>query len=327
MPILLEDLIERLPSDTEEKVKKARDRFNNRIREALRGETRFYFRRRAGSNSPRDETIAVTISIEPGLPEVLRPIEKQSIDDKHRLSLLLAPYRHTLASLRDSSKDAVEKLIPTLQRDSLAISLLDGREKHLSSVSQYADALLKKLNEFELTKFILQVNSDVLGVYHFGWEKLWDNPEPKIELYWGVIGLIARDLGLKVEDLTCVVLTHELAHAFSHVGTDADDHRWNTNHFAASAVELKEGLAQYYSQLVCERLRDEAPGAIHAYQTLLPHQQQAYRVHQNWKDSNPEHVRLAMLEARRFGGPVTLVQFAIFLRDARKQLRQVADNS
>jgi hypothetical protein len=327
MPILLKDLIDQLPSDMEEKVRKARDRFNNRIREALRGETRFYFRRRAGSDSYRDETVAVPISIQPGLPEALQPADKQAIDDKHRLSLLLAPYRHTLATLRDGSKNAAEKLIPTLQNDALARSLLDGREKYLPAVSQYADALLRKLNEFQLTRFILQVNSDVLGVYRYRSEVLWDNPEPKIELYWGIIALIARDLGMEVEDLTCVVLAHELAHAFTHVGADADDHRWTTAHFAASALELKEGLAQFYTRSVCERLRDNVPGAMQAYEALLPHQPPAYQVQKEWGNSNPEHVRLAMLESRRVDGPVTLVQFAIFLRDARKQLQQVAGNA
>lgn len=323
MPILLEDLIKQLPSDTEEKVKKAKDDFRESVRHALRAETRFYFRRRTDARDGRDENITVPIVLRPGLPEALLPKEKQSIDEKYRLSIVLAPYRQILVELRNSSRSAVEKLIPALQKDPVPAALLDGREKHLAPVWQYADALLRKLNEFELTRFILRVNSDVLGIYQYRVDKLWDNPEPRIELYWGIVGLVARDLGVEVEDLTRVMLAHELAHAFTHVGTDADDHRWNTNHFAASAHELKEGLAQYYTRLVCDRLRDEAPGAIRAYDVLLPQQPPAYQVHKEWERANPEHVRLAMLKTRRCGGAATLVQFAIFLRDARKQLQKV----
>src|SRR3989442_15075119 len=69
MPILLEDLIKQLPADTEEKVRKAKDRFNNRVRD----ETRFYFRRRTDLNDHRDEIITVPTSVQAGLPEALLP--------------------------------------------------------------------------------------------------------------------------------------------------------------------------------------------------------------------------------------------------------------
>lgn len=316
MSIQLEELIKQLPPDTDEKVRRAKDRFNSRIREALRSETRFYLRRRLDANDHRDEVITVPISILPGLPPRLSPREAQSIDETHRLSLLLAPYRHVLAALRDSSKEALENLIPALRGEVFAGPQLDGAEKNIDGAWRYAEFLLKKLNEFGLTKFILRVNSDVLGIYRYR-----ANTGSRIELYWGIIGLVARDLGIPPEDLTCVTLAHELAHAYTHVGADADNRSWATAHFAKSMRELIEGLAQYYTERVCRRIEQEAPGAIRAYEVLLPHQPPPYQVHASWKESQPEHVRLAMLEVRRTEGGATLAGFETLLEKARDQLR------
>jgi hypothetical protein len=84
MPILLKELIERLPSDTPEKVRKARDKFNSRVREALRQETRLAFRRRDNPNDRQEKTTNVPIAVVAGLPDALRPAEQQSIEDKYR---------------------------------------------------------------------------------------------------------------------------------------------------------------------------------------------------------------------------------------------------
>ena len=92
MPILLTDLIKKLPSDTPDRVKAAKERFNNKIRESLRRETRLGLHRRQDDLvGGRDEMISVPITIQPGLPEGLQPLERQTIDDQHRLAVLLSP--------------------------------------------------------------------------------------------------------------------------------------------------------------------------------------------------------------------------------------------
>jgi hypothetical protein len=239
---------------------------------------------------------------------------------KYQLAILLAPYRDVLTALRDNGAAAVKHLIPALRKEPLAQGLLDGGEHHIEPTRAYADFILKKLSEFELTKFILRVNKDVLGVYRYRVHEHYDEPDPKIELFWGVIGLVARDLSVGVEDLTCVVLAHELAHAYSHVGSDADDHSWGTANFSGSQHELVEGLAQFYTLRVCKRLGDSSPGVMAAFTALLPHQPEAYHTHQQWKDSTPEGVRLAMLETRRLPTAGTLEQFRACLDDAQKRM-------
>jgi hypothetical protein len=72
-----------------------------------------------------------------------------------------------------------------------------------------------------------------------------DDANARVELFWGVIGLVSRLLGVSVEGLTVKVLAHELAHAYTHVGADADGRRWGTTAFQRTDRALLEG---------CERL-------------------------------------------------------------------------
>ena len=88
--------------------------------------------------------------------------------DKHRLALMLTPYRQTLSGLRDTANAAETQLVPELRKSPTGSILLDGRERHLGPTRQYADYLLQKLKEFELARFILRVDEDVLGDSH--WE-------------------------------------------------------------------------------------------------------------------------------------------------------------
>lgn len=321
MPILLSDLIKKLPSDTPDRVKAAKERFNTRIREALRRETRLGLNRRKDDLiGGRDEMVSVQITIQPGLPEGLQQLERQTIDDQHRLAVLLSPYRQALVAVRDSGKTLAEEMIPMLIHDAVGRGLLDGTEMSFASAWQYADSLCQRLATFDLTEFILRVNEDVLGVYRYNVHNDFDDPNPRIELYWGVIGLIARDLGVAVEDLSAVVLAHELAHAYTHVGSDADDRFWNTRHFYKSNIGLKEGLAQYYTDLVSQRLERDAPGIRGAYKKLLPKQPAAYHVQEKWKDSTPEMVRHAMLGIRRTSNDGSPETFREFLRRAEAPL-------
>jgi hypothetical protein len=62
-----------------------------------------------------------------------------------------------------------------------------------------------------------------------------------------VIGITARALGVSPDALTIVVLAHELAHAYAHLGRDIDNERWETEQFAKSDIDIVEGLAQFYT--------------------------------------------------------------------------------
>lgn len=58
---------------------------------------------------------------------------------------------------------------------------------------------------------------DILGIYCFSGREA-----PRIELYWMAHALFASAFGVRIEDLALVTLTHELAHAYTHLGRDID---------------------------------------------------------------------------------------------------------
>jgi hypothetical protein len=319
--MLLDDLLESMPPDAEERVRRTRDRLNQNIREILRQETGLRFRRIATAPQP-SESVTVRVQLVPGLPTSL---QARQISDKDRLAALIAPWRDSLEQLSDSAKET-GYLAVRLWKDPLGSALVGEGEPHLDAVIDLAERLLSEARKFDLAGWILKVDEDVLGAYvytvpHFDKYGRLVRRDPWIELYWGVIGLLARVLAVSVEDLTVVVLSHELAHAYTQLGSDIDGSAWEPADFAHSDLSLKEGLAQYYALCACQRLELSAPNAMGAFSTLLKHQPSAYNTHDPWVKANkPEEIRLAMIQARR-SGKATLEQFNWFLERAKRDLR------
>jgi hypothetical protein len=141
-----------------------------------------------------------------------------------------------------------------------------------------------------------------------------------ISIYWGIIGLVAEWLPCKVEDLTIVALTHELAHAYTQLGADIEGRRWSALQFAQTDVALKEGLAQYYTHQVLKRLDARYAGALKVFEAMLPKQHEIYRTHKPWvEDHSPEAVRRALIEVRRWKEK-TVENFQRRLTQAQEQL-------
>jgi len=327
----LRSLIERVPEDTIERVDKARLRWNQPVREVLRQETGLRLNRpdagRAlGAQQTLQEAVGVPVRVEPGLPEALRSVE---LDDVIALRVVLGRWRGTLEALQKSAS-SVQRLVTELAGEGHAQRLVQGREIHLRHAEELAGGLLRELDQADPLAKILEVNADVLGVYTYDLPRqaaLLGADVPtgvRIELYWAVIGLVAELLGRSVESLTVVVLSHELAHAYTHLACDIDGHRWASRAFAQSEHVLVEGLAQYYTARVCERLQETFPDALETYGLLLVKQPKAYRTHVQWvKDSRPEEIRFAMIEMRR-RGIGRLAEFEGALADLRERLREGA---
>ena len=117
------------------------------------------------------------------------------------------------------------------------------------------------------------------------------------------IALIAQTINVTPEDLAIVVLTHELAHGYTHIGRDIDGEVWDREIFAQTSKEVKEGLAQHYTEAITTKLGLRAPKAHEAYEKFLKLQRGPYLVHQDWLKAHFERrgeaVRVAMLAARR----------------------------
>lgn len=113
------------------------------------------------------------------------------------------PYTQALRELRDGCT-AVLQAEKKWQRDPLLNQMLGEHGMAVFSVSALAEKLLNESQRVNLVKWILEVDDDVLGLYRYAPGR--NGEREGVELYWGVIGLIARWLAVSVEDLTVVVL-------------------------------------------------------------------------------------------------------------------------
>jgi hypothetical protein len=188
-------------------------------------------------------------------------------------------------------------------------------ESSLIEVASSAEHLLERFDKLNAIKRIVDCQEDVLGGYHFR--------VPEVRLYWVPISIVSRLLGIPVDALTLVVLAHELAHAYSHLGRDIDGEAWNTNTFANADMAIVEGIAQFYAQVICESLRMRFPAARHAFETLLAKQSGAYTAYRDWLDiteRSGEIMRVAMIECRSRNTTST-TDFASMVDRHRQQVK------
>jgi hypothetical protein len=153
--------------------------------------------------------------------------------------------------------------------------------------------LLNIIEQQQFSKKVFCVDEDVLGTYNLN--------RPSIKLMWLPIAIISANMGVAPEALTVVVLTHELAHAFTHVGRDIDGNQWQTHDMASSDLSIVEGLAQYYTNAVCTRLSSRFPQPLDVFNSLLEHQADCYKAYKSWFENNEpsgEIIRASLLQCR-----------------------------
>jgi hypothetical protein len=177
----------------------------------------------------QENDVSIPIRIELALPKNLEGVHLPGDD---WLAFALAPWRPILEQLRDSTRDTTQHLLPALAEDKRGAERVSSVKAPVEAVHQFAEELLQVLNRFNLVKQLYEIDDHILGCY--------DARAGEIYLYWGVIGLVARQLSISVEDLAVVVLGHELGHAYTHQGADIEGHRWPTGFFTGSAPELLE---------------------------------------------------------------------------------------
>src|SRR5208283_4621103 len=150
MPILLQQLVDELPRDIEDRVRAAHNDHRDKIREALALHTRMTLRRYNDDlfGAGQYETINISVSVRPGLPAALQPRDRQEIEDQHRLALILGPYRQDLIGLRHHGQTVARKLVKALRHEPAAVPLLTGQEATIEPAWEYAQLLLEHLKQF-----------------------------------------------------------------------------------------------------------------------------------------------------------------------------------
>lgn len=144
---------------------------------------------------------------------------------------------------------------------------------------------------------------DPLGCYFFqGTDAPINEPfvnQSRIELYWHNIGVVAKKLGISIPDLTVVVLAHEVAHEFTHLGADLDGCRWPSGRFALVSTTAHEALAQHYCEEALRLMTGEHPGALDAFTRLLAVQSRVYTKRWPMMNKGAEGVRHGLLSMRK----------------------------
>lgn len=328
----LNELLEQVSPKVEARVARTRDRTRSVLQEALRSECRLSMRTPREADEHRAGA-RVPVNVVPGCPVVLT---REIFELDTELVRILAAYRSSLLAMSSGTKKLLS-LNSIFDNEAMINQLGRAPIEEMKASSAFADQCLGLLKKKDPIQKILSVDSDVLGEYiykiipEFSDRKFIDNiveiphenvvyNSARIHLYWAVIGLISGWTGWKVEDLTVVVLTHELAHAYTQLGADIDGRRWSARIFSRTDTALKEGLAQYYTDRVLRRLQHRFDGALDVFEKLTERQTQPYRVHKKWKDNTPEAVRLAMLQARRWR-ETSLSRFNNLLAEAEDQMR------
>ena len=165
--------------------------------------------------------------------------------------------------------------------------------------------LLNTLRGIEIHKRLGAIKEDVLGAYFFR--------VPEVHLYWMVIGLVAGVLGISVESLTVVVATHELAHAYSHLGRDIDGKRWETEDFARADLNIVEGIAQFYTEVVSPKLEARNPAVFPAYASLVGIQEGRIECTRNGRSEGLDRkIHRYLRPVRSFGRPSSSAEVAAY---------------
>ena len=168
----------------------------------------------------------------------------------------------------------------------------DNASFHLQQTIKHTKSILQGFNLKDLTESIFQFLNprypDVFGCYFIG--------ETKVEIYIFPIVLFSQLHGLDLESLIVKVLTHELAHAYNHIGRDKDGKYWKL--FAKTDSYIAEGLAQYYTYNFLRHYQYKHYKLLETFEKTLKFQPDPYQVFKEW-DTSMEEIYGAFIETRR----------------------------
>jgi hypothetical protein len=278
-----------VPADAKERVIRSFKQWNQIIRDHIRTETGLKL-------SDRDSRFVIPLKVLPGFPPKLAGLIDQYRDPVMWRLVIGQP---KLGGLIEGLEFLLQRWRQFEEWPSLPETAKNGRPVLAQSldiaISLQAAALGEKVKQQ-----ITNIHEDILGVYRY---------QPglcsSVELYWLPIAMVAAMLDVEIEDLTVVVLIHELAHGYTHIGRDIDGASWSDIGFSESDLAVKEGLAQFYTEVITQRLAARTPSLFQAYEALLGLQSGPYLAHRDWLKGDRkqigETVRFTLIAARSQG--------------------------
>lgn len=302
----------------QEAVVQADKRWRQKVQDAIRDVTRLKF-----DTDTSGQRVAVPIKIADGYPDALLGILNEPISETEWIAEQIAAFTRQINALRTAAGDLgpLTRKIPPLENDAIREDLIDT----LNAVESTCRDLFERAKRAQLRERLMSIREDILGVYSF-LDRYGVYTNTEIRLFWKVIGTVAGSImDITVEELTVLVMAHELAHAYSHVACDAAGSIWARG-FPGSAIEVTEGIAQYYTWAVARYLDEHHFSSfLPAYEKKISHQQGPYRVHEKWvKEYSPEVFRQALIEARAHKRSVTIETFEAILAQTKGRLAREA---
>lgn len=286
-----------LPPDAEERVKRLVKHANAVVREQIRSETGLRM-----VDPDRSARAGAPVSVVDGFSPAFAGLVAGNPDP---ILWALVSGQSRLGRLVDGLNFLLE-LWPKLSNwEHLPPELADASPA-LARTREVAEQLQKVVAAQKLIDQMKKIEEDILGCYRVEIGGLWgEKSRSRVEIYWMPIAIVSSMLEVHVEDLALVVLAHELAHAYTHLGRDIDGKEWETSGFLGSEKGVTEGLAQFYAMAVSSKLWQRYPSARAAFDKLLTLQSGPYLAHDEWKKhysgNGSESVRFAMLVARSKG--------------------------
>jgi hypothetical protein len=278
-----------IPPDAEERVNRSFKQWNQIIRDHIRTETGLKL-------SDGDSRFAIPVRVVPGFPVTLAQLIDQYRDPVMWRIIIGQP---KLGGLIQGLEFLLQAWSEFERWPSLPEAARDG-EATLGQALAIARALQQAALAEEIVNQIKKLQEDILGVYRFQ-----PGQGSSVELYWLPIAMVAAMRDVAIEDLTMVVLIHELAHGCTHIGRDIDGASWDDTGFCGSDLAVVEGVAQFYTEVISQRLAGRTPSLFRAYEGLLSLQSWPYLVHRKWLAGDRrqigEKVRFTLIAARSQG--------------------------
>lgn len=310
-----------IPKEVAEEIKATCTETRTDIRTTLRDKCGLQLRK-SGASSSKNSPIHIRVEILPGCPRGFEDVKVKESDID--IVKLLASHRDDLEKIASGGPGMLQlyKKFVSPREENLndlpAPNSSDINSSSINAITIWARALLARLNKTAetITHKILWVEKNYMGAY-------FCRQPARIELYWAVIGLLAKSNGWKIRNLAITVLIHEWAHAYTQLGIDIDGDDWFVENFEKTEKSVKEGLAQYYTHQTLKYLKEKNErlygGAFRVYKELCPKQPSEYQVHYAWMAGGykSEMVRQTMLELRR-NNETTLRDFNHRLSNTRR---------
>ncbi len=258
-------LAKKLVPDADKQVMRSVKTWNKVVRDQLRDEMGFRL-----SSGNRQVTVPVVVT--DGIPKPM--LDELGNPDDVWAELLI---RQRLFQGTGRGVASTQKLLSQITHALRGEAPTPGEMVSLLVVDDLLEKLNKALNEKQLLERILKLNQDILGAYYF--------QIPKVRVFWLPIAIVSVSAGTPIEALTFVVLAHELAHAYTHLGFDIDGEAWDTTGFSSCELKVVEGLAQYYTEVVCKNLAGRLPAAIDCFNQMLGKQNEIYTEYKTWEEA------------------------------------------